>query len=241
MNKSVLLTKHVSSLLFVVYLFCLPVWILKANWYHFIIGYFCYWFMADVVQSLFMHRWASHDLWDPPVLVQKILSVIGVVGLLGTPISWAAWHRTHHAYSDSNKDPHSPVYKNYLYILFANYHYAEIKRAKDRMSNKFFLFLGKNELYFILFGNLMLFYCLSFVWFLTLWAIPVSYTIFNTNFFVNIISHKNGKAKNMSKFLWFLIFSDGIHHGSHHEKPKLNYTSYDPAGFLINRFGWTRK
>lgn len=233
------LTKHSASILFVVYVLLLPVWLYVADWYHIVIGYFCYWFIADVVQSLFMHRWASHKSWNPPNIVQKVLSTIGVVALVGTPISWAAWHRTHHHYVDTDKDPHSPKYFSWLYILFARYHTAQTKRAIDHLRNPYFVWLSKHELYLILLGNLLLFTILPFIWFMTLWAIPVGYTIFNTNFFVNIVCHKKGKAENISWLYWFILFSDGIYHDYHHKNPILNHTKFDPAGFLITKLGWT--
>jgi len=74
---------------------------------------------------------------------------------------------------------------------------------------------------------------------MTLWAIPVGYTIFNTNFFVNVVCHKKGKAENIFWLYWFILFSDGIYHDYHHKNPILNHTKFDPAGFLITKLGWT--
>jgi len=232
-------TKHLSATLFVVYLLLLPLWLYYASWYQLIIGYICYWFMQDVVQSLFMHRWASHNSWNPPRIVQQVLSFIACVALLGTPITYAAWHRTHHAFTDTDQDPHSPTRKGWLYVVFAHYHTAQMKRATDRMRDRYFQWLTKNVLSIVVLGNLCLFLLLPFTWFMTVWAIPVAYTMFNTNYFVLVHSHSTGTVKDSSVIYWFLVFSDGSLHKCHHDEPmRLNYHRFDPAGYLITKLGW---
>lgn len=232
------LTKHIASILFGVYVLSLPIWLYYASWYQILIGYLCYWLMADMIQSKFHHHWASHRLWNPPRWVQIIFSTIGVGALIGTPISWAGWHRTHHTYSDTEQDPHAPSIKGAWYVIFARYHTAQLKRAVDRLRDPYFLWLSKNEIYLIVIINLGLFLLLDFTWFLTLWAIPVGYTIFNTNFIVNVIAHKDGTAKDISKWYWPLVFADGIFHGSHHNKPALSYFKYDPSTWIIQKLKW---
>jgi sn-2 palmitoyl-lipid 9-desaturase len=238
MTRQIELTKHLISGLFVTYFLLLPVWIYYATWYQLAIGYVCYWFMIDVIQSLFMHRWAAHNFWNPPGWLQKVLSLIAVVGLLGTPITYSAWHRTHHAFSDTEKDPHAPVYKGWLYVIFAQYHSSQIRRAVDRLRDPYFAFLTKHMIYFVLFGNLALFALLPFTWFMTLWAIPVGCTIFNTNFFLGVVAHKSGDAKDFSLWAWPFLFDDGISHGSHHRSPAMSQISFDPAGWVVKKLGW---
>jgi stearoyl-CoA desaturase (delta-9 desaturase) len=217
----------------------LPFWIYYAEWYQLLIGYVCYWFIVDVIQSLFMHRWVSHNSWNCPRFLQKILSIFGVVSLLGTPITYAAWHRTHHAYTDTDKDPHNPVLHGWLHVIFAHYHYAQMKRAVDRLRDKYFQFLTKYMLEFVIIGNLLLFIILPFTWFMTVWAIPVAYNIFNTNFLVLVLSHRTGTVENLPPLYWFLVFSDGSLHKCHHDEPhKLNYHRPDISGYIITKMGW---
>lgn len=232
------LTKHLASLLLVVYLLMLPFWFYYASWYQLLIGYVCYWFMIDIIQSLFMHRWASHNAWNPPKWLQYVLSTIGVVGLFGTPITYAAWHRTHHAFSDTEKDPHSPVFKGWVYVVFAHYHSSQMKRAIDRIRDPYFRWLTDNMIYLMLFGNLALFALLPITWFMTIWAIPVAYTLFNTNFIVLVLSHRTGTPKNLTFLAWPLIFDDGVFHKSHHDNPKLSQSKYDISGFIVRKLGW---
>lgn len=235
------LNKHISATLFAVYVLLLPVWIYYATWYQILIGYVCYWFMLDVIQSLFMHRWASHNLWAPPKWLQNILAVVGVASLIGTPISYAAWHRTHHAYADTDKDPHPPAIKGWLHVIFAQYHHAQLRRAIDRMRDPFFVWLSKKEIYIMVASNVFLFAVLPFTWFMTVWAIPVGYMIFNTNFLVLVLSHRTGTPQDLPVYLWPLIFDDGTFHKSHHDNPVLSQRKIDPAGWVVRKMGWTNE
>jgi fatty-acid desaturase len=232
-------TKHISSILFAIYVLLLPVWLYFASWQQIVIGYFCYWFMFDMIQSKFHHHWASHKLWNPPRWLQIVFSTIGVGALLGTPISWAAWHRTHHTYSDTDKDPHAPALKGTWHVIFTQYHTAQLKRAIDRLRDPYFRWLSRNEIYVLLLINIGLFLLLEWAWFMTVWAIPVGYTILNTNYIVNVIAHKKGRAKDLSPLFWPLVFADGITHGSHHDNPKLSHYKYDLSSWLIIKLGWS--
>ena len=61
-----------------------------------ILAYILFYFLLEVVMSLFIHRWATHNLWNPPVWFQNIMTVVSMSALIGTPISYSAWHRNHH-------------------------------------------------------------------------------------------------------------------------------------------------
>ena len=232
-------SKIVTTVFLIAYLAMLPVWLMNVTIEQAIAFYFMYWFMCDFIQSLFLHRWASHNLWNPPVWWQYVASTLGTLALVGSPIGWAAWHRTHHYHVDTERDPHSPNHKSWLYIVFKyKWHGAETKRAVDRLRNKWFAYLHNHEVPIVILGNLIIFAVLPFQWFLTLWALPVAFMVFNTNFFVNVLLHKSGKPID-SPWLWPILFSE-THHGSHHDKPKLSYTKLDPAGWIITKLGWAK-
>lgn len=231
------MTKVVSSILFIAYLLLIPSWILNSTWYHFLIAYLTYWFLTDIILGAFMHRWAAHKLWNPPIWFQKFASIIGVVGLIGSPIGWSAWHRTHHAKVDSKDDPHSPKFKSIFFITFLHkFHSAESRRAIDQLRNNYFMFLYKHEMSFIILGNLILFVLLPWQWFLTLWAVPLSLMIFNINFFVNFLLHRKGYAED-NVLLWPIIFSE-IYHKKHHDDPKLSYNKWDISAWIIKNLKW---
>ncbi len=54
------------------------------------------------------HRYLSHAAFKANKAVHVLLSVAGCMAAAGTPITFAATHRHHHAFGDKEGDPHSP-------------------------------------------------------------------------------------------------------------------------------------
>ncbi len=55
------------------------------------------------------HRYFAHRTFKTTRTFQFILGAIGAMSLQNGPLWWAAHHRTHHRYSDTEQDVHSPV------------------------------------------------------------------------------------------------------------------------------------
>ena len=70
----------------------LVVWLIAASW-GVGIGY----------HRLLTHRGFTTSKW-----MMRFLATCGSLGLQSGPISWVTTHRLHHAFTDSDKDPHSP-------------------------------------------------------------------------------------------------------------------------------------
>jgi fatty-acid desaturase len=231
------LTRIVTTYAMYLYLALIPFYIINASLEQFIILYAVYWFSADMVHSLFLHRWAAHQTWQAPKWLQKVFGFLGVILLLGTPITWAAWHRTHHATSDTELDPHSPKYKGWFYCIFRHrYHYADIKKARDRMRDKYFRWLGKRELEIVLITHIGLFALVGFEWFMTLLALPAALTILFANLGIIVLPHLNNKISNMP-YLWPFVFSEAWHE-DHHDKPKLINSKFEISGRIPKFFNW---
>ena len=58
------------------------------------------------VFSAVTHRYFCHKSYEANPIVMWLLSVLPVVYSYSTPIQWAAMHSAHHAYADTDKDPH---------------------------------------------------------------------------------------------------------------------------------------
>lgn len=70
-----------------------------------------HWFAALLVQTLFLHRYASHGMFRMSPGWERALTVLtfaaqGASNL--NPRAYAILHRMHHAWSDTERDPHSP-------------------------------------------------------------------------------------------------------------------------------------
>lgn len=54
------------------------------------------------------HRYYAHKSFDAGRIVALLLGICGSMAVQGPLLFWVATHRRHHAYSDSDGDPHSP-------------------------------------------------------------------------------------------------------------------------------------
>lgn len=56
------------------------------------------------------HRMLTHQGFDAPRWLRGLFVALGCMAWEGTPISWASTHIKHHAHSDEEEDPHSPLH-----------------------------------------------------------------------------------------------------------------------------------
>ncbi|MEM9529651.1 MAG: acyl-CoA desaturase [Pseudomonadota bacterium] len=56
----------------------------------------------------FYHRYFSHRAFKTSRPLQLVFALIGASSVQRGPLWWAAHHREHHRYSDTERDPHSP-------------------------------------------------------------------------------------------------------------------------------------
>ena len=73
--------------------------------------FFVHWFFSLFFHTFFLHRYASHKMYLTNPYWEKIFYFLtwmfqGSSYLV--PRAYAVMHRMHHAYSDTEKDPHSP-------------------------------------------------------------------------------------------------------------------------------------
>lgn len=227
-----IINKYLYTAVLWTFIILLPLWVSNLTLEYFIITYAVYWVFGDFVMSIFLHRWAAHNLWKPPVWLQNTLATIGVMICQGNPISWAAWHRTHHKHVDTEKDPHSPKNYNWFYIVFLNhFHSAEYRLGVDKARNKYFVFLNKYEGFIAIGTAIILFMLLPFEWFLVLWAAPVAFLGIIPGLAVNYFCHYKGEVRD-NIWLWPLVFSDCLHK-EHHDNVKLKRSCLDPFASLI--------
>src|SRR5262245_27813822 len=59
--------------------------------------------------SVGFHRMLTHGSFRAHPVVKFILLVLGSMGVSAPPIEWACTHLKHHAHSDRDGDPHSPM------------------------------------------------------------------------------------------------------------------------------------
>lgn len=71
-----------------------------------------HWTLSLFCQTFFLHRYASHRMFSMSPFWERFFYLLTYVAQgpsFLTPRGYAILHRMHHAYSDTPKDPHSPV------------------------------------------------------------------------------------------------------------------------------------
>lgn len=61
------------------------------------------------------HRYFAHKSFKTSRVFQFILAILGASGGYRGPLWWAAYHRHHHQYADTENDIHSPAHTSFLY------------------------------------------------------------------------------------------------------------------------------
>lgn len=54
------------------------------------------------------HRLLTHRGFKAPRWLERFLAVCGTLALQSGPIAWVTTHRIHHAFTETDRDPHSP-------------------------------------------------------------------------------------------------------------------------------------
>jgi stearoyl-CoA desaturase (delta-9 desaturase) len=55
------------------------------------------------------HRYLTHGSFKTNRVFKVALTILGAMSFEGSPVTWVANHRLHHAYADREGDLHSPT------------------------------------------------------------------------------------------------------------------------------------
>jgi stearoyl-CoA desaturase (delta-9 desaturase) len=94
-----------------------------------------HWFASLAMQTLYQHRYAAHRMFILGPRTEKVFHLLAIL-LQGPshlePRAYAILHRLHHAHSDTERDPHSPVRHRSVLGMMAETLVA-YRRAKSRL------------------------------------------------------------------------------------------------------------
>lgn len=194
---------------------------------------------------MMMHRYYSHKSFELNPILKWMFTVIAVLTGRGSILGWVYLHRLHHAYSDQEKDPHSPHNLGYKMFGFGHMKKQEgemkIFLVKELMTpeqlfiHKWYMLLLIPTLVIIAVIDLQLFY-----W---AWIVPamlIQFSTSNFNYFGHTHGYRNYETKDQSRnniLLWPIILGEAWHN-NHHADAK-NYSTrhkfweIDPLEWLI--------
>lgn len=205
--------------------------------------------------TLYLHRTLSHRAITLAPGVTALCRVLLWVSTGIRPRQWAAVHRKHHAYTDVEGDPHSPVLSGFAAIQFGNaYLYRKVARdpetvrrytrdiPPDRWDRLFF----DHALVGLAIGVGLLVVLLGWEVALVAAAVhTVSYLMLNAA--INAVGHSFGKRphENLAtnnQWLAWLTAGEGLHN-NHHAAPtsarlSLGRRELDPGWWVIRALQW---
>ena len=192
------------------------------------------WLLFLLGHSASLHKYSSHKCITPRNRLCKLaLLFFGTIATLGSSIAWTLVHRHHHAYTDTDKDPHNPngSVLHIVKIWFYFFKTAEYnpKIVKDLLKDKDHLYFHKN--YF----KIIFAYCaiLAFVDPILVgyfYAIPVLYTMIGSSYnitFAHLKGFKLGYRNvntddySLNSQVTSLLFPGDGNHNNHHARPEL--------------------
>ena len=216
--------------------------------YIIILFFVLHWYLSLFSQTFFLHRYAAHKAFTMNKFWERFFFVFTYItqgSSYLSPKAYGIMHRVHHAYTDTELDPHSPSYDNNLFAMMwrTKKTYTSIMKGTAGIEEKFtrnvpqwswfdawsnssfsrLLWIGVYVWIYIIFAP-------SLWWFL---LIPV-HTVMGPlhgviiNWFAHKYGHVNFETDNTSKNLFkvdVLMMGEGYHNNHHKYPSRLNFAA----------------
>ncbi len=223
-----------------------------------------HWVISLFFHTAFLHRYASHKMYTMGPKTEKafyFLTWMSQGSSFLVPRAYALMHRMHHEYSDTEKDPHSPVfYKDVIRMMqqarkiYGGFVTGELTpeskfcydlpvwEGLDKFGDRRAVRVMWGVLYTLLYLFIIQHFHLSYFWLLLL---PIHYLMGPVQgAIVNWFGHKVGYQNydngdnSRNTEVWGIIMQGELFQNNHHKAPKsLNFASkwyeFDPAFVVI--------
>lgn len=198
-------------------------------------GYIFYYIAAMIGISIGYHRYFTHRSFKASSIVEVIFLTFGLICGGRSALTWAAVHRMHHAKSDTENDPHSPVYVGKWKVITSRWNVQKIPRkyVTDLLKNPRVRFFHKHRIgLHLLYSVLVLLIGGISAW-LVLVAIPFVLAWLGFGL-LNWLAHKDGEPVDVP--IMNLIAPGEGWHKYHHDHPMAyRLHRYDIAGWVIEK------
>lgn len=198
--------------------------------------------------SVGFHRVFSHKTHNLNPWLENLILFLGTIGGQGSSITWVAVHRgSHHRFSDTPKDLHSPVHgifhSIFTWYTKVNEHNLSMKPAVDLLRKPMHVRFHKH--YTLIVWSLVIFLSLVNVQALVVYLSCLFISLLQDNS-VNVFCHipkfgyRNFETKDFSRnvpFLGYFGWGQGWHN-NHHEYPArfdfgIKWWEYDPCRIFL--------
>jgi stearoyl-CoA desaturase (delta-9 desaturase) len=194
------------------------------------------------------HRMLTHRSFRPNPVVKFVLLVLGSMSLEGPALDWAAIHIKHHAHSDREGDPHSPLegfFHAHIGWMFGDGTIDPNVYCRNLVKDPMVVFVSRTFVLWVVLSLVIPFAIGG--WTGLLWAGLVRiFLTHHVTWSVNSVCHTFGKREfatnDRSHNEWvvgLLGFGEGWHN-NHHAFPRsafhgLHWWQFDLSGYVI----WT--
>ena len=228
-----------------------------------LIFFVLHWYLSLFAQTFFHHRYAAHRAFTMSKGWEKFFFLYSYImqgSSYMSPRVYGILHRMHHAYTDTELDPHSPSYdSNWLKMMWrTSYTYVQIMKKKMPIEERFLKNIpehnwldrwGNTWYSRILWAGLYTWFYIAFApsaWWYVL--IPVHILMGPIHgMVINWFAHKYGSVNfetdNTSKNLFkldLLMLGEGYHNNHHKYPSRSNFAAkrgeFDPIYPVIVLF-----
>jgi stearoyl-CoA desaturase (Delta-9 desaturase) len=193
--------------------------------------FFALYLLTGIGITIGYHRMLTHQSFQSGRVVKVIFLALGSMAVQGKAIDWAAYHLKHHAHSDQEGDPHSPLeglFHAHVGWLFSSPPAERARYGKRLMADPIIAFMDRTFLLWVVLGFVIPYLIAG--WYGVLWGGLVRMAVVNhVTWAVNSICHTFGDQpfdiKDHSRNNWLiglLAFGEGWHH-NHHAFPAMAY------------------
>ncbi len=225
-----------------------------------IVFFIAQWYISLFTQTFFLHRYAAHGMFTMSKNWERFFFIFTFIAQGSnylSPYGYGVMHRMHHAFTDTDKDPHSPKYsKNLMDMMMQTLKtYQAICKRKLNIDArftrnvpdwlKFDKIAGHNGIRLVW----VVLYVLVYVWLATAWwqwlFLPITLAMAPVHgAIINWYAHKFGSRRfemsnTATNFLPvdFLMMGESYHNNHHKFDTSANFGvkwfEFDPTYYII--------
>lgn len=225
------------------------------------------WYSSLFFQTFFQHRYAAHGAFTMNKFWERVFYIFTYIAQGSSylsPRAYAIMHRMHHAYTDTEKDPHSPKYSKNIFSMMLRTHtmYAAIYKGTIDVEERFTKLLPDwpafdkwahstaSRIIWALAYSAVFIYFAPTLWLLVLLPVVLAMGAFHgavINWFAHKYGYTNFKLKNTSQNLFHvdILMLGESYHNNHHKRPSAinfgkRWHEIDPVYPIIRLLAWSR-
>ena len=216
-----------------------------------VLGLVTYWGRMFFITACY-HRYFSHRTYRLTRVPQFLMAVGGTSALQKGPLWWAANHRDHHRFSDTEQDVHSPQkgfwWSHVGWILCDKYSATNTDRIKDFATYPELRFLNRHDTFAAV---LMALGCLAVGGWsgLVVGFFVSTILLWHSTFFVNSLAHVMGRRRyatedtsRNSVLIAVLTMGEGWHNNHHYAPSSCRngffWWEWDPSFYALKALSW---